>query len=135
MQVLSLLPLPDKFVGRSVCKKWFCAAREVLKDQEDLILSPCKLSRDSKRNPLDAMHFLRKPKAAAVTAVRSSLMDFWDQDPLIDVHSREKVKLLSHLKNLKRITYCNDDYDAEVDVWNNDDEYEANKIRLKTMWR
>jgi hypothetical protein len=106
---MSFLSLPDKFISRSVCKKWFCAAREVLKEEDELVLSMYKLPERSKLNRMNAMHFLREPNSAAVAPVQSA-------SPDSNTKPEDMLKLLFHLKNLEKITVTYD-MAAEDVVW------------------
>jgi hypothetical protein len=107
MQCMSFLSLPDKYMCRSVCKKWFVAGREVLKDQEELVLSLEKLPQDCELDPMNAMHFMSKPKR--VPAAGPSHTNCQSQS-LTDSHvsPEEVIKLLGHLKLLAKIIIADD---------------------------
>lgn len=92
MQILSLLSLPDNYISRSVCKKWFVAAREVLKDEEELTFVSVSMGRIPADNGIDlknAVHFVPYLQTAA------------NIDPYVE-------KMLSHFKRLTKLTACND---------------------------
>jgi hypothetical protein len=102
-QILSFLSVADKIVCRSVCKKWFVAAKHALEDEEELSLSLGRIrdcyyfngyydddgfaiSCDCFWYDLpNAMHFVSDLKTAAG----------------IDPHVE---KMLSHFKRLKKLT-------------------------------
>jgi hypothetical protein len=98
MQCMSFLPLPDKFVSRSVCKKWYVAGREVLKDQDELTLSLYKKPGLSEVQSRNAMHIMCQAQAATGQSPgmysKVQIPEFMDQ----------RIKLLSHLKHLEKIT-------------------------------
>jgi hypothetical protein len=114
MQIISCLPLAEKYICKSVCKKWFVSVREVLKDQDEIVLSLVKLPENSGMDRKNAMHFVCKRKAVRAAAaagdiVSSSLTDFWSQHSLSpDYNSNNKVKMLSQLNRLEKIVVAED---------------------------
>jgi hypothetical protein len=133
MQVMSFLSLSEIFISRSVCKKWYVAARHLLEYQEEILLSLDKLPEDSELDRKNAMHFVCSPNVTMSLTTASSLIEIWDQDGRnfdYNGNRRDMVKVLSHLKNLKKITIAED---MALSYRNNHNEETNEKVRRRML--
>lgn len=115
-QILSQLTPDERLTCRSVCKKWFIAAKHSLEDQEELVLSFDKMSIRKEFDLRNAVYF-----------VKHLHEDTTDIDPHVG-------KLLSHFKYLKKLTVVNDLIPCGYE-WFECDEflYRAAHLMLKSM--
>lgn len=110
MQIMSFLNLNQRFVCKSVCKKWKFAAEQSLADQKTVVLAAYDVRRDINGHVIDqsAVLYLNRSDHSEAASSGSSVMDYWNRlkpdQPIIQTHGLQVVRSLSCLKNLLNIT-------------------------------
>jgi hypothetical protein len=100
-QILSFLSLAERFVCKSVSRKWFFAANQSITDQETVTLAFDPVPGITDRS--DLLVLVREGRAAPPQPAGDSLLEFWNQQEQ-NAHLNHLIKSLSSLKNLEKIT-------------------------------
>jgi hypothetical protein len=113
IHAMSFLPLTDKYMCRSVSKKWNFCASEALKDQEVIVLSLGKDWSGCDVDHKNAMHFVCEMESPPKVSLITSLINDWfpkphDPKSLLKFGPDEIWKMLSHLKRSKKISIAGD---------------------------